>query len=248
MSYNNQHTRPSSNFTRQKSFSRPINPNIPNKHNNNRHANQNPHSNNVSSPAGDSENQSSASKYHKTHNNSNLRNLNSSPVNRRDSFTNAHIVSPTHLSPTEAPGNHRRMSTNPLETISADNELKEIHEKMSKKITQLTKVVYNLNTKNDEYSETMRKLKNNHKLELLAIASEMEAKLAKLKEKATNEIQVKERIKELENQLEHMLKEKVEFETKINHIKTEAESILNEKLKIQQDQYKILNNSVQEKN
>ena len=50
-------------------------------------------------------------------------------------------------------------------------DMNEIHTKMSKKIAQLTKVIYQLNTKNEDTESKLKHLQEKHKSELDAIQS-----------------------------------------------------------------------------
>ena len=237
-----------SNFSRQKSFSRPIN---------------NYNASNTKYSSGDqplnkdrhgsSSSQGGAQPGPSAGGSSNLRHA-SSPTNRRDSYT--HIPESSRHS---GPHDHRHGSLGHEGTHSSvnmggysshsgnvtnDQELREIHDKMSQKITQLTKVVFNLNTKNDEHNETLRKLKSSHKQELAAVAQDMESKLAKLKEKASNEIQIKNRIKELETELENLNAVKNGFETKITEIKSQAQKELDSRVQDHERKFNAVNKQV----
>ena len=46
---------------------------------------------------------------------------------------------------------------------AGDSELREIHQKMSRKIAQLTKVIYTLNTKNEDSEAKIKHLGNRRK-------------------------------------------------------------------------------------
>ena len=46
---------------------------------------------------------------------------------------------------------------------AGDSELREIHQKMSRKIAQLTKVIYTLNTKNEDSEAKIKHLGNSRK-------------------------------------------------------------------------------------
>lgn len=58
----------------------------------------------------------------------------------------------------------------------------DMHHKMSKKIAQLTKVIYHLNTKNEDHTSEMDELKANHAKEIQSIVTDTQAKISKLKE------------------------------------------------------------------
>lgn len=58
----------------------------------------------------------------------------------------------------------------------------DIHYKMSKKIAQLTKVIYHLNTKNEDNNFELETLKSQHQVEIQQLLNDSTNKLAKLKE------------------------------------------------------------------
>lgn len=58
----------------------------------------------------------------------------------------------------------------------------DIHHKMSKKIAQLTKVIYHLNTKNEDHSMELDAIKAQHQQEMQQLINETTSKLARMKE------------------------------------------------------------------
>ena len=58
----------------------------------------------------------------------------------------------------------------------------DLHHKMSKKIAQLTKVIYHLNTKNEDHQAEIDDLANNNQLEIQHILRDAAAKIGKFKE------------------------------------------------------------------
>ena len=60
----------------------------------------------------------------------------------------------------------------------------DLHHKMSKKIAQLTKVIYHLNTKNEDHSTMLETLDLQHKLELEQLAKDSQSRMASQKEVA----------------------------------------------------------------
>ena len=60
----------------------------------------------------------------------------------------------------------------------------DLHHKMSKKIAQLTKVIYHLNTKNEDHASIMEALGVQHELEMELLAKDAHARLASQKEMA----------------------------------------------------------------
>ncbi|XP_036620650.1 protein FAM184B [Trichosurus vulpecula] len=77
----------------------------------------------------------------------------------------------------------------------------EIHVKMCKKIAQLTKVIYALNTRNDEYEASVEALREAHQDELQNIIAETKAKLLQDQSSALEQ-DLQKRVQSLENALE----------------------------------------------
>ncbi|XP_056284275.1 protein FAM184A isoform X3 [Pseudoliparis swirei] len=83
----------------------------------------------------------------------------------------------------------------------------DLHLKMSKKIAQLTKVIYALNTKNDEHEAAISTLKEAHEEEVQQILSETREKILQVftfdyKSKISDEMDLKRRIQSLEESME----------------------------------------------
>ncbi|XP_059501359.1 protein FAM184A isoform X2 [Stegostoma tigrinum] len=78
----------------------------------------------------------------------------------------------------------------------------ELHLKMSKKIAQLTKVIYALNTKNDEHEIAIQALKEAHEEEIQQIFDETKEKILYYKDKIDRETELQKRIQSLEASLE----------------------------------------------
>ncbi|XP_016392957.1 protein FAM184A-like [Sinocyclocheilus rhinocerous] len=78
----------------------------------------------------------------------------------------------------------------------------DLHLKMSKKIAQLTKVIYALNTKNDEHEAAIQTLKEAHEEEVQQILSETREKIMQYKSKISDEMDLKRRIQSLEESME----------------------------------------------
>nr|XP_014346228.1 PREDICTED: protein FAM184A isoform X3 [Latimeria chalumnae] len=78
----------------------------------------------------------------------------------------------------------------------------DLHLKMSKKIAQLTKVIYALNTKNDEHEAAIQALKDAHEEEIQQILAETREKILQYKTKVEEEGDLKRRIHFLEESLE----------------------------------------------
>ncbi|XP_045698475.1 protein FAM184A isoform X7 [Phyllostomus hastatus] len=78
----------------------------------------------------------------------------------------------------------------------------DLHLKMSKKIAQLTKVIYALNTKNDEHESAIQALKDAHEEEIQQILADTREKILQYKSRVTEELDLKRKIQVLEASLE----------------------------------------------
>jgi hypothetical protein len=58
----------------------------------------------------------------------------------------------------------------------------DLHHKMSKKIAQLTKVIYHLNTKNEDHAMEVETLASNHQTEIQQILRDAANRINKFKE------------------------------------------------------------------
>ncbi|RYH21333.1 hypothetical protein EON65_20905 [archaeon] len=62
----------------------------------------------------------------------------------------------------------------------------DLHHKMSKKIAQLTKVIYHLNTKNEDHTLEMEVMSSNHQMEIQNILRDAANRINKFKEMVEN--------------------------------------------------------------
>ncbi|XP_062379570.1 protein FAM184A [Sardina pilchardus] len=114
-------------------------------------------------------------------------------------------------------GNNPSTSSNLFyETALTMEYTQDLHLKMSKKIAQLTKVIYALNTKNDEHEDAIHSLKEAHEDEVQHILSETREKILQYKSKMGDEADLKRRLQSLEESVElheHMKRQALaEFE------------------------------------
>ena len=58
----------------------------------------------------------------------------------------------------------------------------DLHHKMSKKIAQLTKVIYHLNTKNEDHQTELDVMSTNHQMEIQQILRDAASRISKFKE------------------------------------------------------------------
>uniref|UniRef100_A0A2K6TXS8 Family with sequence similarity 184 member A n=1 Tax=Saimiri boliviensis boliviensis TaxID=39432 RepID=A0A2K6TXS8_SAIBB len=96
---------------------------------------------------------------------------------------------------------------------------------MSKKIAQLTKVIYALNTKNDEHESAMQALKDAHEEEIQQILAETREKILQYKSKVTEEIDLRRKIQVLEASLEDHIKMKQQALTEFEAYKHRVEDM-----------------------
>ncbi|KAG3290142.1 hypothetical protein H1C71_026509 [Ictidomys tridecemlineatus] len=101
----------------------------------------------------------------------------------------------------------------------------DMHLKMSKKIAQLTKVIYALNTKNDEHESAIQALKDAHEEEIQQILAETREKILQYKSKVTEELELKRKIQVLEASLEDHIKMKQQALTEFEAYKHRVEDM-----------------------
>ncbi|XP_017933400.1 protein FAM184A isoform X4 [Manacus vitellinus] len=96
---------------------------------------------------------------------------------------------------------------------------------MSKKIAQLTKVIYALNTKNDEHEAAIQALKDAHEEEIQQILAETREKILQYKSKVAEEMDLKRKIQVLEESLEDHKKMKHQALTEFEAYKDRVEDM-----------------------
>nr|XP_020030304.1 protein FAM184A isoform X2 [Castor canadensis] len=101
----------------------------------------------------------------------------------------------------------------------------DLHLKMSKKIAQLTKVIYALNTKNDEHESAIQALKDAHEEEVQQILAETREKILQYKSKVTEELDLRRKIQVLEASLEDHIKMKQQALTEFEAYKHRVEDM-----------------------
>ncbi|XP_058692587.1 protein FAM184A isoform X7 [Poecile atricapillus] len=101
----------------------------------------------------------------------------------------------------------------------------DLHFKMSKKIAQLTKVIYALNTKNDEHEAAIQALKDAHEEEIQQILAETREKILQYKSKVAEEMDLKRKIQVLEESLEDHKKMKHQALTEFEAYKGRVEDM-----------------------
>ncbi|KAG9493424.1 protein FAM184A isoform X3 [Eleutherodactylus coqui] len=101
----------------------------------------------------------------------------------------------------------------------------ELHLKMSKKIAQLTKVIYALNTRNDEHESGVQAIKEAHEEEIQQILAETREKIMQYKNKVSEETDLKRKIQALEESLEEHKKIKHQALTEFEVYKHRVEDM-----------------------
>ncbi|XP_012998904.2 protein FAM184A isoform X4 [Cavia porcellus] len=101
----------------------------------------------------------------------------------------------------------------------------DMHLRMSKKIAQLTKVIYALNTKNDEHESAIQALKDAHEEEIQQILAETREKILQYKSRITEELDLKRKIQVLEASLEDHIKMKQQALTEFEAYKHRVEDM-----------------------
>ncbi|XP_007190830.2 protein FAM184A isoform X3 [Balaenoptera acutorostrata] len=101
----------------------------------------------------------------------------------------------------------------------------DLHLKMSKKIAQLTKVIYALNTKNDEHESAIQALKDAHEEEVQQILAETREKILQYKSRVSEELDLKRKIQVLEASLEDHIKMKQQALTEFEAYKHRVEDM-----------------------
>ncbi|XP_071405076.1 protein FAM184A isoform X5 [Pithys albifrons albifrons] len=109
-------------------------------------------------------------------------------------------------------------------TLGAEHN-PDLHFKMSKKIAQLTKVIYALNTKNDEHEAAIQALKDAHEEEIQQILAETREKILQYKSKVAEEMDLKRKIQVLEESLEDHKKMKHQALTEFEAYKDRVEDM-----------------------
>ncbi|XP_068841516.1 protein FAM184A [Capricornis sumatraensis] len=101
----------------------------------------------------------------------------------------------------------------------------DLHLKMSKKIAQLTKVIYALNTKNDEHESAIQALKDAHEEEIQQILAETREKILQYKSRVAEESDLRRKIQVLEASLEDHIKTKQQALTEFEAYKHRVEDM-----------------------
>ncbi|XP_063192202.1 protein FAM184B isoform X3 [Chroicocephalus ridibundus] len=106
---------------------------------------------------------------------------------------------------------------------SAEECNQEMHMKMCKKIAQLTKVIYALNTKNDEHEASIQALREAHDEEIQCILAETRETILRCKSKVEEEQLLRKRIQALEIAVEQHKRLKEEALAELTLCKKQVE-------------------------
>ncbi|KAK3095651.1 hypothetical protein FSP39_017162 [Pinctada imbricata] len=99
----------------------------------------------------------------------------------------------------------------------------DMHLKMSKKIAQLTKVIYALNTKNDEHESVIQTLKEQHEEQIQQLLSETRDKILTYKKNIDEETDYADRVTKLEATITEFERHKIDALHKFEVYKKQAE-------------------------
>ncbi|KAK3762472.1 hypothetical protein RRG08_009860 [Elysia crispata] len=100
----------------------------------------------------------------------------------------------------------------------------DMHLKMSKKIAQLTKVIYALNTKNDENEAIVQKLQEEHEEELQKVLAETQQKLTLYQERLGQESDHASTISALQSRLAEYQLQVLEADSQLENLKTQLKN------------------------
>ena len=99
----------------------------------------------------------------------------------------------------------------------------DVHQKMSKKIAQLTKVICTLNTKNDEHDNIVDVIKMAHEKEIATMLEETKKKISRFKDQIDNTAKQEQLIVQLKQQLSQYCEEKKQFVTDFEKFKEKCQ-------------------------
>ncbi|XP_046334607.2 protein FAM184A-like isoform X1 [Haliotis rufescens] len=117
-------------------------------------------------------------------------------------------------------GKYGTLPQNPQKDMEVTQDM---HLKMSKKIAQLTKVIYALNTKNDEHDAVLQSIKEQHESELQQLLSETKEKVELYKNKINADSDHRKKIQTLEASLAEQEKYKSSALDEFERFKKRAE-------------------------
>ncbi|XP_067657871.1 protein FAM184A-like isoform X1 [Haliotis asinina] len=117
-------------------------------------------------------------------------------------------------------GKYGTLPQNPQKDMEVTQDM---HLKMSKKIAQLTKVIYALNTKNDEHEAVLQNIKEQHESELQQLLSETKEKVELYKNKISADADHRKKIQALESSLAEQEKYKSSALDEFERFKKRAE-------------------------
>ncbi|XP_064630713.1 protein FAM184A-like [Lineus longissimus] len=117
-------------------------------------------------------------------------------------------------------GKYGTLPQNPPKDMEVTQDM---HLKMSKKIAQLTKVIYALNTKNDEHEAIIQTIKEQNEERMQQLLSETRQKLAQYREKIGSEVEYKRRIEHLETSVIEYEKQRKQALTEFDFFRKQSE-------------------------
>ena len=130
----------------------------------------------------------------------------------------------------------------------------DLHHKMSKKIAQLTKVIYHLNTKNEDHQSELDNLNANNQMEIQHILRDAATKISKFKDMveskqsaANVEIQIEKLTKKHEIEKQNALKELESYKLKVKEREQKVAAEFQSKFESTQDKVEKMNAKFRER-
>ena len=113
--------------------------------------------------------------------------------------------------------------------LEGDSIPQEYHLKILKKIAQLTKVIYALNTKSDQHEEVVEQLRREHAKEIEGVKTENTNHLKKLEESYLREAEhVQNMVTVLQAEVSSLERDKSSLESKVRSWEDRTQALLNE--------------------
>ncbi|XP_041368165.1 protein FAM184A-like [Gigantopelta aegis] len=117
-------------------------------------------------------------------------------------------------------GKYGTLPQNPQKDMEVTHDM---HLKMSKKIAQLTKVIYALNTKNDEHEAVLQSVKEQHETEMHQLLAETKEKVELYRSKISADSQTMTKIRSLEECIDEHERHRARAQEDIENFKRLAE-------------------------
>jgi len=113
----------------------------------------------------------------------------------------------------------KQNSSRNQQVVDGSGDLNEMHLKMSKKIAQLTKVVYALNTRNDEHENVISLIKEKHEEEIQKLLATSASKLKQIISNNNEDNCLKREVENLQQQLANHEQDKKSSQKQIDEMR-----------------------------